>query len=269
MRKWILILILATVAPWSWCEAQLTGPQMRVFSRVKRANSWLGAGLLLEGVGLLATIASIVPAMGSEDPALPFFVSVGVFGVGILVQAVTTTAIGTGSTRLSRLIDQEGSGAPRPTAATAWAFVSAGTMAGSFLLAGVDPTGESTGTIGGMLGLTSIVSAGVTYFAVNVYGAEIGWRDFEHPRQSAVTDRRTQPTESAPSAGGLLQIAPGLASQHQGEGCFEMPTSGWCTLTAGSWLAAQTQISPLSSSACPGHRLAFRPIETAADDHGE
>lgn len=200
MKRTILIMLLVVMAAASWSEVLLTEPQMRLFSRIRTANSWLGAGLCMEAAGMIGFYASMFSAMdsyywgmGSENLAL-MGIFLGAAGAGLLTQLITTTAIGTSSIRLTKSIEREGSNAPKPTGISVWSLLSSGSMAATFLLSALVTysvsleTYEPLSMLGGLLALTSIVSAGVTYFSVKGYGAEIGWEEYRQAQKAARTD---------------------------------------------------------------------------------
>jgi hypothetical protein len=126
---------------------------------------------------------------GEEDVTM-LYASVGVFGIGMITQMIATTSIGMSSIRLGKSIAREGSDAPRPKGAAVWSLLSAGSLGVAFLCSSMmysdvlysDFIFEAVG----ILELTSIVSAGVTYFSVKGYGAEIGWAEYRQARETAL-----------------------------------------------------------------------------------
>jgi hypothetical protein len=199
MKKPIDILLIAVAAA-SWSDTLLTDTQMQMFSRIRSANTRLGIGLCLEGIGLVALFASMDAITYGGDPGY-IYVSAAAFGIGIITQLVTTMSIASSTSRLNRQLRQDGSDAPRPTGIVVWSLLSAGSMGVAFLASTILGSGFMyygpapdwlMGTLGG-LELVSIVSAGVTYFSVRGYANEIGWEQYHRARDTVLREIRGEP----------------------------------------------------------------------------
>ena len=202
MKRVAFLTILICVSTASWSDILLTDHQMQVFSGISSSNSWLGAGLCMEGIGLIGVFATIGSFGIAGDPTL-FYVSVGAFGVGIIIQMISSAFVGIGCFQLGDLITREGSVAPKPSGAAVWSLISAGSMGAAFILASImssaGPYGMENNTIqmlGGVLSLTGIISAGITYFCVNGYGEEIGWAEYRRARDLSAEISRIEPQDT-------------------------------------------------------------------------